>query len=56
VTDATAAGNDRPARRALRPIFLPGGGTQALSTMHVRLTEYTVGANGPAAMPASYRR
>src|SRR5262249_15739068 len=31
---------------------LPDGGTQTLSTMHVRATEYTVGPDGPAAMPA----
>ncbi|HLK38987.1 MAG TPA: hypothetical protein VKU41_19635, partial [Polyangiaceae bacterium] len=32
---------------------LPGGGTQPLTTLHVRATEFTVGANGPAAMPAT---
>lgn len=32
---------------------LPGGVTQALNTLHVRATEYTVGPNGPAAMPAT---
>ncbi|MGH8849532.1 MAG: Ig-like domain-containing protein, partial [Casimicrobiaceae bacterium] len=32
---------------------LPNGSTQPLSTMHIRATEYTVGANGPAAMPAN---
>ena len=32
---------------------LPDGSTQALSTMHVRATEYTVGPNGPMAMPAN---
>ncbi|MFN8511498.1 MAG: hypothetical protein U0841_02675 [Chloroflexia bacterium] len=31
---------------------LPGGGTQPLTTLNVRATEYTVGANGPTAMPA----
>ncbi|MGH7164138.1 MAG: kelch repeat-containing protein [Nitrospiraceae bacterium] len=31
---------------------LPGGGTQPLTTLHVRATEYTVGAPGPRAMPA----
>ncbi len=30
---------------------LPGNQTQALDTAHVRATEYTVGPNGPAAMP-----
>ncbi len=30
---------------------LPGGATQPLSTLAVRATEYTVGPNGPAAMP-----
>ena len=32
---------------------LPGGATQSLSTLHVRATEYTVGPNGPSAMPAT---
>ena len=32
-------------------MVLPGGTTQPLSTLHVRATEYTVGPNGPAAMP-----
>jgi cysteine-rich repeat protein len=31
---------------------LPGGGTSALSTLTVRATEYTVGDDGPDAMPA----
>jgi hypothetical protein len=31
---------------------LPDGTTQALTTLHVRATEYTVGDNGPDAMPA----
>jgi len=30
---------------------LAGGSTQALTTLNVRATEYTVGDNGPAAMP-----
>jgi RHS repeat-associated protein len=30
---------------------LPSGITQTLSTLHVRSTEYTVGQNGPEAMP-----
>jgi RHS repeat-associated protein len=30
---------------------LPGGGTQSLDQIHVRATEYTVGANGPETMP-----
>ncbi|MFZ5531826.1 MAG: Ig-like domain-containing protein, partial [Pseudomonadota bacterium] len=30
---------------------LPDGSTQALTTLHVRATEYTVGENGPKAMP-----
>ncbi|HSB68690.1 MAG TPA: Ig-like domain-containing protein [Candidatus Methylomirabilis sp.] len=33
-------------------IQLPGGGTQPLTTLSVRATEYTVGPNGPKAMPA----
>ena len=32
---------------------LPNGSTQPLTTMHVRATEYTVGPNGPVAMPAN---
>lgn len=31
---------------------LPDGSTQPLATLHVRATEYTVGPNGPKAMPA----
>ncbi len=31
---------------------LPGGGTQPLTTLTVRATEYTVGSTGPDAMPA----
>ncbi|MDT8385448.1 MAG: RHS repeat-associated core domain-containing protein [Gammaproteobacteria bacterium] len=30
---------------------LPGGGTQSLTTLNVRASEYTVGENGPEAMP-----
>jgi len=33
-------------------ITLPDGTTQTLTTMNVRATEYTVGENGPEAMPA----
>jgi RHS repeat-associated protein len=33
-------------------LLLPGGGTQPLTTLSVRATEYTVGPNGPNAMPA----
>jgi RHS repeat-associated protein len=32
-------------------LVMPGGQTQAISTMNVRATEYTVGVNGPRAMP-----
>ncbi len=32
-------------------LVLPDGSTQALSTLHVRATEYTVGETGPLAMP-----
>jgi len=32
-------------------MVMPDGSTQALSQVHVRATEYTVGANGPQAMP-----
>lgn len=33
-------------------MILPSGATQALSSLTVRATEYTVGPNGPKAMPA----
>ncbi|MFZ5786981.1 MAG: carboxypeptidase-like regulatory domain-containing protein, partial [Acidobacteriota bacterium] len=33
-------------------MVLPDGTQQALTTLHVRATEYTVGPNGPRAMPA----
>lgn len=33
-------------------IVKPDGSTQALTTLNVRATEYTVGASGPKAMPA----
>jgi hypothetical protein len=33
-------------------LVLPDGTTQPVATLHVRATEYTVGANGPQAMPA----
>jgi hypothetical protein len=33
-------------------ITLPDGTTQTLTTMNVRATEYTIGENGPEAMPA----
>lgn len=33
-------------------MLLPDGTSQPLTTMHVRATEYTVGPNGPKAMPA----
>jgi RHS repeat-associated protein len=32
---------------------VPGGGQQALGMLHVRATEYTVGAMGPKAMPGA---
>ncbi len=34
-------------------MVMPDGSTQPLTTLHVRATEYTVGPNGPKAMPAS---
>ena len=34
-------------------MVLPDGSTQAMSKLTVRVTEYTVGSNGPAAMPAT---
>ena len=33
-------------------LVMPNGSTQALTTVDIRATEYTVGENGPAAMPA----
>jgi len=39
--------NSRPA------LVLPGGATQALDSLTFRATEYTVGDNGPQAMPAA---
>lgn len=33
-------------------MVLPDGSTQALDTLNIRATEYTVGDNGPEAMPA----
>jgi RHS repeat-associated protein len=33
-------------------MVMPDGSVQPLSTLHVRATEYTIGANGPNAMPA----
>ena len=33
-------------------MILPGGGTQTLTGLNIRATEYTVGPNGPQAMPA----
>jgi RHS repeat-associated protein len=33
-------------------MVMPDGSTQPLATIHVRATEYTVGPNGPKAMPA----
>lgn len=35
----------------LATMTLPDGSTQALSNLHVRATEYTIGENGPKAMP-----
>ncbi len=34
-------------------LVLPGGTTSPLTTFHVRVTEYTIGAAGPRAMPAA---
>ena len=54
--------NDADGERQATMIFAPGtaasmvmpdGTSQPLSTLHVRATEYTVGPNGPKAMPAS---
>jgi hypothetical protein len=33
-------------------LLLPDGSTQTASSLNIRLTEYTVGENGPNAMPA----
>ncbi|MCC6763358.1 MAG: hypothetical protein IT293_01735 [Deltaproteobacteria bacterium] len=34
-------------------LVLPDGSTQPVNILHLRLTEYTVGPNGPAAMPGT---
>jgi RHS repeat-associated protein len=34
-------------------MHLPGGGTTTLAQMNIRITEFTVGPNGPSAMPAA---
>src|SRR5262249_34036314 len=34
-------------------MVLPDGNSRALTTLGVRATEYTIGPNGPAAMPAA---
>src|SRR5437879_114164 len=34
-------------------MVMPDGSMQPLSTLHVRATEYTIGPNGPAALPAT---
>jgi hypothetical protein len=34
-------------------LIMPNGTTQTVSSLNIRATEFTVGANGPAAMPAS---
>src|SRR5437870_4861591 len=34
-----------------RPLVMPDGSSQSLSTFHVRATEATVGADGPKTMP-----
>lgn len=33
-------------------LVMPNGTTQAVNSLNIRVTEYTVGSNGPAAMPA----
>ena len=33
-------------------LVLPNGSTQSSATLHIRLTEFTVGSSGPKAMPA----
>ena len=38
--------------RETQPNDFSGGSTQPISTLNVRATEYTVGDNGPEAMPA----
>jgi RHS repeat-associated protein len=50
------ADGSRQARMMFRPgttaaMVMPDGSTQALSRLSVRATEYTVGVNGPEAMP-----
>jgi sugar lactone lactonase YvrE len=56
-TPQTDADGTRTATLFFKPgttaeMVLPNGTRQALSTLNVRATEYTVGDNGPRAMPA----
>ena len=54
VTDASGSRQPAllipPGTQASR--VMPGGGTQPLSALSLRFSEYTVGANGPRTMPA----
>ncbi|NHA15432.1 PKD domain-containing protein [Thioalkalivibrio sp. XN279] len=52
----TDVDGSRQARMLFKPgttaeLVLPGGGTQAISSISVRATEYTVGERGPERMP-----
>ena len=56
-TQQTDADGTRQATLLIPPgttaqMILPGGGTQSLTGLNIRATEYTVGPNGPQAMPA----
>jgi len=57
-TPATDGDGTRTATIVFKPgtaatLGMPDGTTRALSSLHVRATEYTVGAEGPNSMPAS---
>ncbi len=56
-TPSTDADGTRQATLLVPPgttaqMVLPDGSTLPLSTLHLRVTEYTIGADGPKAMPA----
>ncbi len=56
-TPSTDADGTRQATLLVPPgttaqMVLPDGSTQPLSSLHVRVTEYTIGPDGPQAMPA----
>jgi hypothetical protein len=51
-TDGTRQATLMIAQGTGAQIVLANGVTQTLTTLHIRTTEYSVGANGPKAMPA----